>query len=64
MATHMDTNRVSLSNREFANQIRWPSVGFSRVHRRKRSKFLTPFGWFTLTAVVTAVAGAALAFVT
>ncbi|HWY13663.1 MAG TPA: hypothetical protein VNX86_00810 [Rhizomicrobium sp.] len=62
MTTDVGSKWPTLSDREFARQVRWSVPRDFSFHRRKRPKLLSPFGWCTILGVAAVVIGAGLAF--
>jgi hypothetical protein len=64
MTTDVGGKWPTLSDREFARQVRWSVPKDFLFHRRKRPKLLSPIGWCTILGFAAVVIGAGLAFAT
>ncbi len=53
---------VSLSRSELERHEGWLTVGFPVVDRRRRSKLLTPYGWFVVLSIIALAMGVVLGF--
>ncbi len=61
MVARTSDRQVVYSNHEFESLRPWPVTTAPFFVRRKRFKFLTPFGWFAVLAGGAVMIGAALA---
>lgn len=60
---------MALSSSELHGEDTWLTIPFPMMYRpvmdrRRRSKLLTPYGWFLVLSLVAMAAGAALGFAT